>query len=353
MNTAQAELDRAKAAITADWKAAHPDSTEGQLIDYLAAKPALQQLREDFVQSKKLYNDVVNKFKLADALSLTFPHPADKQKKAMKSLMTTKPSVSFSHVTFDDCKRVDGLSLDLGFIERGKSSRATIHLPEEVKQMQIEPSASLCEYLSKLDSLWAFNSEMSCRTRIDAILVEALHLCDAPLLIFCELENDWSGDGIDYTGNVDYMIGSAPSADATSKVDSFILVVEAKREWPDSAVAQVLAEAGCLLKKRLASNKNTPVFAVLTNGRLFQFFALDMNGVVFCSGPLIALGQGDNGWVDSPSLIEILRWLMWFINCMKLVSPRVPAVQLTHQDVNENVQKIIECFGSNKKARHD
>ena len=78
----------------------------------------------------------------------------------------------------------------------------------------------------------------------------------------------------------------------------------------DDSVAQVLCEAGCLLKKRLAAGKETPVFAVLTNGLLFRFFAIDTNGVVYSSGlPPIGLGFGSEGdYTNSPTLSEILRW---------------------------------------------
>lgn len=31
-------------------------------------------------------------------------------------------------------------------------------------------------------------------------------------------------------------------------MDSLFLILEAKKEWPDSAIPQVLCEAGCLLK---------------------------------------------------------------------------------------------------------
>lgn len=55
-------------------------------------------------------------------------------------------------------------------------------------------------------------------------------------------------------------------------MDIFLLVVVAKSEWPDSAVPQILSEAGCLLKRRLEQGRNTPVFAVLTNGTFYHFF---------------------------------------------------------------------------------
>ncbi len=92
--------------------------------------------------------------------------------------------------------------------------------------------------------------------------------------------------------------------------DSFLLVVEAKKEWPDSAVAQVLAEAGCLLKNRELKRKCTPVFAVLTNAVFFQFFAIDTNSFVFSSGVAIPLSKAkDRSYKTSTSLIQILRWL--------------------------------------------
>ena len=64
-----------------------------------------------------------------------------------------------------------------------------------------------------------------------------------------------------------YMFGSSKTK-FVDTMDSFLFVVEAKKEWPDSAIPQVLCEAGCLLKKRLAAGKDTPVFAVLTNSSL-------------------------------------------------------------------------------------
>ncbi len=85
---------------------------------------------------------------------------------------------------------------------------------------------------------------MACLSRIDAIIAKAIAISGVEFRTYCEVKNDWSGQGFAYKGNVDvdYMIGAGG--------DSFFLVVEAKKEWPNSAVAQVLAEAGCLLKNR-------------------------------------------------------------------------------------------------------
>jgi hypothetical protein len=74
---------------------------------------------------------------------------------------------------------------------------------------------------------------------------------------FCEVQNNWEGEGVVYKGNVAYMFGSSKSKDA-AKMDSLLLVVEAKIRWPADSSAHVLAEAGCLLKRRLAAGKKTP-----------------------------------------------------------------------------------------------
>ena len=71
-----------------------------------------------------------------------------------------------------------------------------------------------------------------------------------------------------------------------------------KEGMADSAIPQVIAEAGCLLKKRLAAGKKTRVFAVLTNGLLFRFFAIDIKGVVYASGQKV-LEPGEDGTYNS------------------------------------------------------
>ena len=160
---------------------------------------------------------------------------------------------------------------------------------------------------------------------------------------YCEVKNDWEGTGFGYTGDVDYMFGSSKTK-SVDTMDSFLLVVEAKKEWPDSAIPQVLCEAGCLLKKSLAAGKNTPVFAVLTNGLLFRFFAIDIDGVVYSSGQTpIGLGLGPGGdYTDSPTLSEILRWLTWFMISIKYISPRASSENLTDKD---SLTQLRNCFG--------
>lgn len=160
------------------------------------------------------------------------------------------------------------------------------------------------------------------------------------------------------------MIGSSVSRDTADNMDSFLLVVEAKKEWPDSyvlfsipylklllifsfrsALPQVLAEAGCLLNKRLAAGKQTPVFAVLTNAQLFQFFAIDTDSIVYCSGAPMVLAAGPDGsWNTSTSLVDILKWFRWFITCMVFISPRASRVDIT-QTMERALADVRDCFG--------
>ena len=132
--------------------------------------------------------------------------------------------------------------------------------------------------------------------------------------------------------------------------------MEAKKEWPDSAIPQVITEAGCLLKKRLAAGKKTPVFAALTNGIDFRFFAIDIYGIVYASGKkILELGE-DQTYNSSSSLSEILRWFSWFMVALKSVSPRASSEDLTAKNIENSHTELRKCFGpkypiSNKKLK--
>jgi hypothetical protein len=54
-------------------------------------------------------------------------------------------------------------------------------------------------------------------------------------------------------------------------MDSFILVVQAKQEWPDNAVPQIITEA---VKKRLAAGKRHTCLLFLPMGRTFAALSL-------------------------------------------------------------------------------
>jgi hypothetical protein len=251
-----------------------------------------------------------------------------------------KPSVQFSKATFSHCVRLDGLALNIDY---ATIDAPTLHIPTSCPI----PVASdfLCENLSRIRTVWVLDNEKACRIVIDAILTEVLlNETNERLLGFCEVKNDWEGTGFGYTGDVDYMFGSSKTKSADN-MDSYLLVVEAKKEWPDSAIPQVLCEAGCLLKKRLAAGKNTPVFAVLTNGLLFRFFAIDTDGVVYASKTRILEIGEDGTYNSSTSLSEILRWFTWFMTAINSVSPRASSEDLTTEKIGDSLTQLRNCFG--------
>ncbi len=262
-----------------------------------------------------------------------------------------KPSVAFSRATPNDCVRPDGLALNIDY---ASVKAPTIHIPVDFPAPVA--SAHLCETLVRIDKVWVLDNEKACRIVIDAILTEVLlNEANEQLLGYCKVKNDWEGTGFGYTGDVDYMFGSSKTK-SVDTMDSFLLVAEAKKEWPDSAISQVLAEAGCLLKKRLAAGKNTPVFAVLTNGIFFRFFAIDTDGMVYASKTrLFEIGE-DGTYNSSTSLSEILRWFTWFMTSIKSFSPRVSCEDLTTEKIDDPLTQLRNCFGpknpiSSKKVK--
>ena len=250
-----------------------------------------------------------------------------------------KPNTTFSNpkLSSKDLSRLDGLGLDLKNVGNRLPS---LHLPISVTLSN--PTDWLCNSLDKINRVWELKTEQACRIIIDAILTEVLSESDLNLTGFCEVPNDWTGSGFGYKGYLDYAFGSSKFID---DMDTLIMVLESKRDWPSTAVYQVLAEAGCFLKRRLEQDKMTPVFAVLSNGDFFRFFAIDEKSVVFCS-KLIALSVPDDGdWKNSKSLVEILTWFNWFITCMAVFSPRVSRVTLTDTHKESLQSEIRECFG--------
>ena len=146
---------------------------------------------------------------------------------------------------------------------------------------------------------------------------------------------------------MDYMLGSSKFYSVKS-MNTFLMVVEAKKEWPDSAVPQIVCEAGCLLKKRVAAGKNTPVFGILTNGSFFRFFAVDINWVVYASG-LKLLEVGKDDYTTSESLREILRWITWLMSIVKTISPRASTEDLTKNDIDGALTGVRRCFVQSSK----
>jgi hypothetical protein len=252
------------------------------------------------------------------------------------------PGTSFSQCNIMDVLNPTGLHLDISNIDHLNIQRPSMFIPDTM----LKPVASdlLCQNLKILDEVWAFNSEQGCRSRIDAILAAAVHSPDKKLRVFCEVKNDWIGPGFYYTGSVDYMIGSGCTIGNT-EVDSCLVCVEAKKEGIDSGIAQILAELGCLQKNRLIKGKNSPVFGILTNGTIYQFYSIDMNSIVYCSGsPMVLRPEPDGSYDASGPLAEILRWVMWFCSTMRAMSPGFSPVTVPQDAFHAAIAQLETCF---------
>ncbi|KAJ3271463.1 hypothetical protein HDV01_006593 [Terramyces sp. JEL0728] len=86
-------------------------------------------------------------------------------KKALESLTGNKPSVTFSSAKINDCVRIDGLNLNIDYVD---IKAPTIHIPADF----VGPVASdiLCEKLSRIEQVWVLDNEKACRIVIDEIL---------------------------------------------------------------------------------------------------------------------------------------------------------------------------------------
>ena len=111
------------------------------------------------------------------------------RKKHLKRFMSAKTQVQISSSSLKDCIRVDGLDLDVGFVEIFSS---TLRIPEEIESPL--PSDFLCQHLSAVQKYFVLDNEKALRMLIDAILLEVLKSDNNPGLIgSCEVPNDWEG----------------------------------------------------------------------------------------------------------------------------------------------------------------
>lgn len=138
--------------------------------------------------------------------------------------------------------------------------------------------------------IWSLNSEASRRTVIDLFLRDIVARVEfnSMLRIFCELsmavETRVGNKKRVLSGNHDYTIGHAGKKDVDNyspPKDSHLIVVEAKKEWPDDSIWQCLAEAAAVHKTRKDSGKqNCNVWGVLSNANFWKFVHIDNGGKV-------------------------------------------------------------------------
>ena len=305
-------------------------------------------IKESNLKKKYLRGPITGEQKIElDSLNIKLQE-LQKQKKLWQEQINNpvaikKSLVSFKKATPEDCMKSDGLALDLCYIEPFAYHLPTLHIPQQV-QLPI-PSAFLCEHLMLIQEYFILDTQKACTMMIDALLLEVLkNEANENLWGFCNVSNNWEGAGIVYHGQVDFMLGSSRSK-STQTMDSNLIVVQAKKQWPDSAIYQVICEAGCLLKKRLEAGKNTPVFAVLTNGNIFRFFAIDIDGIVYASEiEVLKLGP-DGTYHSSTSLAEILRWFYWFMTCIKSISSSESRPNDTQDHIHASLAQLRSCFG--------
>lgn len=249
-----------------------------------------------------------------------------------------KEMVAFSAVTVEHCTRSDGLGLDLRNAYR---DRNTIRFPDRLPG--IEASDDLMRTLTDICTYFVLDNDSSKRSLIDNILIESLRNCDNPRLTwFHNVENKWEGAGIRYTGEADYMLGTSRQRHRC-KTDSFLVVSQAKSFWGQEHYAQMVCEMGCLLRRRLAVGKETPVFGILTDASHFKFFAVDTNNVVYCTHT-IWLSCLEDTETFTAGLRRVLRHLHWIITSLEAISARASSRENGHTP-EAALAELRACFG--------
>ncbi|KNC97014.1 uncharacterized protein SPPG_07829 [Spizellomyces punctatus DAOM BR117] len=250
----------------------------------------------------------------------------------------------FTKMTWNQLQSPEGLNLDVANVEAAAQRRIpSLQVPPFVGS--VHPTEHLTRQLDRLDRVWSLNSEAACRTIVDAILGEAVDtfyhgimVDERPqedamkvgrplgrLRVFLEVDLEWRGPNKGATGIVDYLLGHGGGDDVDDvKKDSFLIAVEAKKEWPNSAIPQAIAGGGTLLRYRQKYGRSGPVFVILTNATLWNFYCIDDAGVVYGSGPDIVYSK--------ETLPTILRWLRWFIMGAAVTSPRASTVNMTEEE---------------------
>jgi hypothetical protein len=107
----------------------------------------------------------------------------------VKNFIDSCTYTTFSSATLEDIKRSDGLHLNLKNIENNRVWQSSLVLPDHIKTVEIVPTDGLCEYLERLDTIWDFGTEMARRSKIDAIIAEAIATSGVPFKTYCELDN--------------------------------------------------------------------------------------------------------------------------------------------------------------------
>jgi hypothetical protein len=246
--------------------------------------------------------------------------------------MVTK-TIPFSSVKRD--KVVDILGLDLS------------HLNSHVDMLRLPPRfrrSRLSEEFDNRMKMLAVESHLKNVAGqaevIKEFIREALRLFPTELQLYLEEPLSWVQDGVRFRGSMDMAV-----MNDTKK--SLFPVGEVKRAWDiEEGLYQLLAEAGCILRMRESQGKQpTPVLAVLSNAFNFQFFAIDeRNGCVYSSQLFVIDLLRIADFRSDPQVIEVVTWLVWFIQITVSVSPTCSPRDHPEDGGASKLQELRRCF---------
>ncbi|KAI8917786.1 hypothetical protein DFJ77DRAFT_457828 [Powellomyces hirtus] len=268
-------------------------------------------------------------------------------------------STPYTKLTWSDLKDAGVLGLDLRNIELlSRRRESSLSLPGFLQT--VHPTEHLYRQLRRLERTWSQSSEAGRRTFVDTILAEAVDTFHHGLIVddrsqavesfessmdikrqeesgtslrvFSEVELKWSGTAKGVMVSIDYVLGHAADDVEEGTKDSCLIAVEAKKEWPDSAVKQAIGKGGALLRYRQKNGKTGPVFVILTNASFWVFYCIDSSGVVYSSGGELVYSER--------TLPTILAWLRWFIMAAAVASPRTSTVDMT-EDAKRQVERSL------------
>jgi hypothetical protein len=153
-----------------------------------------------------------------------------------------------------------------------------------------EPSAFFYENLNRLDAFDTARSESAKLLIADAFFEEAVQPYKDKIRIFKEvtLHGEKNGGVVDYIVSIRSMVPTIP----------FLCVTEAKKDDFDKGLAQCLVEMQTMAELNVKENKNIDVYGIVTNGRQWQFYKKDTEGIFYESEDCVAS--------DAPRLLGIL-----------------------------------------------
>ena len=123
------------------------------------------------------------------------------------------------------------------------------------------------------------------------------------LRVLSQSRNTCQSENFLFAGVAEYSI---TSYDGLSEL--LVIGVKAGTEIV-TAELQLFAHAATILRERLMEKRNTAVMAVLTNGELFKFYAIDDRDSSVCSSRVIFLNYRTNREFKSyTDLIEVGTW---------------------------------------------